>query len=371
MHIVIVWSQNRDISVYFYILGGTADITVHEKASNDQLKELCRATGNDCGGTSIDARFFKLLQEIAGEKVISEFKEKNPLSYLDLVREFEVVKRTVRTENKTKVNLTIPFVAIDGKCKDFGGKSLQSAIDSSSYVDKITIFSDKLRFNADLMIKLFTPTIDSIITFMKNTLSNRSANDLSIILMVGGFSECPLIQDAVQAAFPDKRIIIPEDAGMSVLKGAVLFGHRPNFIRSRVMKCSYGVKTNVPFDKRRHAAKQMVLMDGEVKCDNIFSQIIEKDQMVEAGTKVLKSYFTPYPHQDVMDFVIYVSDKQYPSYVDDDGCSQLCKPTITFPETCAEKRWVDVEYIFGNTEIGMTAVDRNSGKKITCRFNLI
>jgi hypothetical protein len=37
----------------------------------------------------------------------------------------------------------------------------------------------------------------------------------------------------------------------------------------------------------------MVLMDGEVKCDNIFSQIIEKDQMVEAGTKVLKSYFTP------------------------------------------------------------------------------
>jgi hypothetical protein len=59
------------------------------------------------------------------------------------------------------------------------------------------------------------------------------------------------------------------------------------------------------------------------------------------------------------------------SYVDDDGCSQLCKPTITFPETCAEKRWVDVEYIFGNTEIGMTAVDRNSGKKITCRFNLI
>jgi hypothetical protein len=47
------------------------------------------------------------------------FKEKNPLSYLDLVQEFEAVKRTVRTENKTKVNLTIPFVAIDGKCKGF------------------------------------------------------------------------------------------------------------------------------------------------------------------------------------------------------------------------------------------------------------
>jgi molecular chaperone DnaK (HSP70) len=98
-------------------------------------------------------------------------------------------------------------------------------------VDKITLYSDKLRFNADLLIKLFTPTIDSIITLMKNTLSNRSTNGLSTILMVGGFSECPLIQDAVQVAFPGKRIIIPEDAGMSVLKGAVLFGHRPDFIQ--------------------------------------------------------------------------------------------------------------------------------------------
>jgi hypothetical protein len=57
-------SRTRSI-VYFYILGGTADITVHEKASNGQLKELCRATGNNCGGTSIDARFFKVLQDVS------------------------------------------------------------------------------------------------------------------------------------------------------------------------------------------------------------------------------------------------------------------------------------------------------------------
>jgi molecular chaperone DnaK (HSP70) len=79
-------------------------------------------------------------------------------------------------------------------------------------VNEITLSKDILRIKPDAMIKLFTPTIDSIITLMKNTLSNRSANDLSTILMVGGFSECSLIQDAVQAAFPDKRIIMPEDA---------------------------------------------------------------------------------------------------------------------------------------------------------------
>ena len=52
--------------------------------------------------------------------------------------------------------------------------------------------------------------------------------------MVGAFSDCPIIQDAVYKAFPDNQIIIPEDAGLSVLKGAVLFGHRPDYSRSEL-----------------------------------------------------------------------------------------------------------------------------------------
>ena len=208
----------------------TADITVLQTTYNGQLKELCRVSGDDCGGTSVDDRFLKILEEIAREKVISEFKEKDPLSYLDLVREFEALKLRVRTENKTKVNLSFPFVAIDGKCKKFGGKSLQSGIDSSSYVDEIVMSGDNMRFSADLIIKLFTPTIDSTITLMTNTVSNRSlngvSNSVSNIVMVGGFSECPMMQDAVYKAFPDNQIKIPVKAGLSVLKEAVLFGHQ-------------------------------------------------------------------------------------------------------------------------------------------------
>jgi activator of 2-hydroxyglutaryl-CoA dehydratase len=82
------------------------------------------------------------------------------------------------------------------------------------------------------MIKFFTPTIDSIITLMKNTLSNRSTNGVSNILMVGGFSNCHMMKEAVQKAFRGKRIIIPDEPELSVLKGAVLFGHRPDYIRS-------------------------------------------------------------------------------------------------------------------------------------------
>ena len=121
-------------------------------------------------------------------------------------------------------------------CKELHGKDLKSAIDSSSYVNEITLCGDKLKFKADLMIK--TSTIDSIITLMKNTVSNRSTNGVSHIvsniLMVGGLFECPMIQEAVHSAFPDNQIIIPVNADLSVLKGAVLFGHRPDYNRSEL-----------------------------------------------------------------------------------------------------------------------------------------
>lgn len=206
---------------------------------------------------------------------------------------------------------------------------------------------------------------------MKEILNNRSTQDVLKLLMVGGFSECHMLQDAIRKNFPNKQIIIPEEASMSVLKGAVLFGHRPDYVQTRVMRCSYGIKTNVPFDERKHDAKHRVNMDGEERCDNIFSLIVEKDQQVDAGTVIKRSYVTPYRNQEVMEFMVYTSTNRFPVYIDDESCTLLCKPTITFPDTCKEKRWVDVEYTFGNTEIGLKAVDRTSGNEITANLHLI
>jgi hypothetical protein len=41
----------------------TADITVLQQTYNGQLKVLCRATGYDCGGTSVDDRFCNMLED--------------------------------------------------------------------------------------------------------------------------------------------------------------------------------------------------------------------------------------------------------------------------------------------------------------------
>ncbi|XP_063447377.1 heat shock 70 kDa protein 12A-like [Mytilus trossulus] len=351
--------------------GGTADITVHEKLANGQLKELCRAAGNDCGGTSVDGRFFQMLVKIFGGPLMKKVKDKDPSAYLDLFREFETVKRTITPERDSKVNITIPFASLDAQCKTVLGENLVDVLGSSPYSNQLTVRGDKMRVEADLMRSLFQPTIESIISLMKEILRNKTASDVSQLLLVGGFSECMLIQDAVKRNFKNKRVIIPEEAGLSVLKGAVLFGHRPEYIRSRIMRLSYGVGTRCIFDSNIHDKKYLIENENPPKCTNIFGQIVEKDQEVSLGEKFTTSHLTVLPMQKEMPLQIYVSTDKSPMYIDESSCTFLGSATIKFPNPTKDTREVNVEYIFGNTEIGMTAVDEKTGTKIIASFDLI
>jgi hypothetical protein len=49
--------------------------------------------------------------------------------------------------------------------------------------------------------------------------------------------------------------------------------------------------------------------------------------------------------------------KEKPMYADEDGCVLIGTADIEIPFPSEEERSVSVEYIFGNTEISMTATD--------------
>ena len=70
---------------------------MHEKIANGHLKELCHASGGDCGGTSIDNAFVQMIVQILGAPLINLVKQEDPTAYLDLLREFETVKRNIQT----------------------------------------------------------------------------------------------------------------------------------------------------------------------------------------------------------------------------------------------------------------------------------
>jgi molecular chaperone DnaK (HSP70) len=137
-----------------------------------------------------------------------------------------------------KVNFTIPCATINSLCESHQNETLSSMIQSSPFASKIALRGDKMRVDADIMKGLFDKTINNIVSLVKDVLRKPAAKNVPLLLLVGGFAECPLVQSAIKTHFPNKRIIIPEEAGLSVLKGAVLFGHKPDYIASRVLTVS-------------------------------------------------------------------------------------------------------------------------------------
>lgn len=85
-----------------------------------------------------------------------------------------------------------------------------------------------MRINSDLFCNVFKPTIDKIINLMENVFVDyKNSHEVSAIVMVGEFSECILVQEAVRQMFSKKDIIIPTYPGLADMLGAVLCGHQP------------------------------------------------------------------------------------------------------------------------------------------------
>ena len=193
--------------VIFYLSGGTVDITAHHKVGEDDLQELCSASGGDCGGTTVDKEFLNLYKTIVGERVMETLRKDHTDSYLYLLGEFETVKRNITQYKRAMINLTIPLNDLNALCERFLGEKFKTAIRDSEYHNKISIVGDKMRMNKELMLSLFETTKVNIIRDIRNVLERLPTTNLKTFLLVGGFSECLIMQDAIKPTFPDTQIL--------------------------------------------------------------------------------------------------------------------------------------------------------------------
>lgn len=350
--------------------GGTTDVAVHQKEETGKIKEICHSNGGDCGGTSIDNAFICFLEKLIGFAIIQKLKKEDPTSYLDLLREFEAIKRKVDVESTGKVNLCVPFSTLNSMCQKRRGKTLESIIKYSTYKNKVVLRGDKIRLDVDLVKSLFNKSIERIISLVKDMDTRSASLEIPLILLVGGFSECRLIHHALKQAFPAKKVIVPEEAGMSVLKGAVLYGHHPEFVSSRVMRYTYGTDIYVDFNPDIHEESRKESMKGKDKCE-VFDFIIKQNSQAVIGSEIQRYYFTMYPYQTAMPITIYVSNKENPKHVDEDGCSKIGEVVVDIPRPSEEERSVVVNFVFGKTEINVTAQELKYGSKCETHLNLL
>ena len=165
------------------------------------------------------------MTDVIGKETIKQFEEKHRDDFFDLLRDFEVKKKTIKPQMDDKITFKIP-IALHETYREVNKKDFSRNLMGKEELSQVVTFAgDKLRIQPDKVKALFTETCEQIVSHLETIFSLPEIQEVGTILMVGGFSESPMLQELIKKSFTNKKVIIPIDAGLAVLKGAVIYGH--------------------------------------------------------------------------------------------------------------------------------------------------
>ena len=329
------------------------------------------ANGGDWGGTKVDEAFDEFLQELVGSPALYRFRDNDKAGHLDLLREFETKKRDIKQDQTSKVTFKVPISLKEAYEHENKGRDLRESLSRLS--KRVTWVGDKLRMEPDSACDLFSSPCQHITDHLQTIFDDEKVEGTNIILMVGGFSESPMLRNAVERAFPNRTLIIPEEAGLAVLKGAVLFGFEPRIISTRICKVTYGVKTNSEFEEGIDPEDKKTIIEGDVLCEDRFDKHVEIHQAVGIDEEFGEQVYVPVQSdQTAMTIEIWTSLYANPRYTYDPGCRYHGELRVQMPDTTGGKeREIGVKMIFGETELKVRALNKRTGKETNAKFDFL
>ncbi|XP_039719763.1 heat shock 70 kDa protein 12B isoform X2 [Pteropus medius] len=364
--------------------GGTVDLTVHQlEQPHGTLKELYKASGGPYGAVGVDLAFEQLLGRIFGEDFIATFKRQRPAAWVDLTIAFEARKRTAAPHRAGALNISLPFSFIDFYRKQ-RGHNVETALRRSSVNFVKWSSQGMLRMSCEAMNELFQPTVSGIIQHIEALLSRPEVQGVKLLFLVGGFAESAVLQHAVQAALGTRglRVVVPHDVGLTILKGAVLFGQAPGVVRVRRSPLTYGVGVLNRFVAGRHPPDKLLVRDGRRWCTDVFERFVAAEQSVALGEEVRRSYCPARPGQRRVLINLYCCAAEDARFITDPGvrkCGALSlelepAPADGSPDAAGAppgRREIRAAMQFGDTEIKVTAVDVSTNRSVRAAIDFL
>ena len=219
-------SKDRKIAVYD-LGGGTFDISIIEIANLDGDKQFeVLATNGDTflGGEDFDQRLI--------DYIIDEFKKDQGI---DLKKDVMALQRLKEAAEKAKIELSsaqqteinLPYITMDAT----GPKHLAMKITRAKF--------------ESLVEDLIARSIEPCKTAVKD--AGLNVNEIDDVILVGGQSRMPKVQEAVKAFFgkEPRKDVNPDEAVAvgAAIQGEVLSGGRSDVLLLDVTPLSLGIET--------------------------------------------------------------------------------------------------------------------------------
>ena len=186
------FQEERNIMVYD-LGGGTFDVTIISMFEHEgkQMVKVIATGGNDLlGGKDWDQRLY--------DHVVQQVCDENGITVSDLDAETRQIIRSKVEKAKQKLS-------ISEKTK------IQVPVNGS--MTRVVVTKEEFE-------SMTSDLVSQTMTYVESVLEKAGHSDIETVLLVGGSTLMPMIQDAVNARFPGKTQVY--DPHLAVAKGAAL-----------------------------------------------------------------------------------------------------------------------------------------------------
>jgi len=358
--------------------GGTVDMCVHEILEGNKLRELYRATGDYAGGTTVNDKFLEFLKNLFGKEALTKLKKTHPYIYNMFLKSVEEWKCSfTRDTREIKMHFDSEVIKLS---QEVMGKSIEQKISQSEFKETVSYTNQQycLKVQNSEVRKFFDTSVNTIISSLKEILGKCQADNISNILLVGGYSESRYVRDEIKTAFPDMDMISVQDGRHAVVKGAVLMGEKPRDIIERRARFTYGFGFRNDFKEGKHPEKFKIYWEGKAKCKGVFTKLIEAGQILHYSQQFSKnSYHTLrlQEHKHVTcSLSLWRSPLPDPTYCYDEA--DQCEEVATITAQAPPAGWPDrVNFnntlIVGETELTVKTLIKETGQELETTIDFL
>ena len=154
--------------------------------------------------------------------------------------DFERKKKDLTPHDSSTINLNIPY-SMANSYDEAAGKRGTFDCDLARRCPQHDVTyapNNTLVITNSAAKQLFDPVIEEMVSTLHDVLAQPTVQGCKYVILVGGFSDNKLVQNRIKNNFThhDCTVLVPNDAQMSVLIGAVRFGQRPRDVTSRIAR---------------------------------------------------------------------------------------------------------------------------------------
>ena len=216
--------------------GYTVDFTAMKILDEDKnLEQLIKSVSFPFGSNLINEYIISRIEKVYNKDKLEKVKFTNYSLWEKTLDEIEEKKKEI-DDNEAK-NFKIGINFIEGNCRLLSNKCTLKYND----VD-IPYSSEYIEIPKKLVIDKINELADKIVAEIKSILS-KSVQINDLIILTGGFSTNKILKKKIDSYLKDntRERIYLDNPEKTVMRGAALFGKKPNQIIKRIMPVTIGI----------------------------------------------------------------------------------------------------------------------------------